>query len=85
MFQGLKGEGGEKSYNAVESYDSPIIIEVFKDIVTLLKNKSPHFAEAADEEVLEFCTFISFNRYKLCLISSISLIVRIGIVEFSFF
>lgn len=26
--------------------------EVYKDIVTLLKNQSPHFAAAADEQVL---------------------------------
>ncbi|XP_005156286.2 outer dynein arm-docking complex subunit 2 isoform X1 [Danio rerio] len=50
--EGLKrrGGGGEKSYNAVESYNSPVINEVFKDLVTLLKNKSSHFAEVADEE-----------------------------------
>uniref|UniRef100_A0A673FHL3 Armadillo repeat-containing protein 4-like n=1 Tax=Sinocyclocheilus rhinocerous TaxID=307959 RepID=A0A673FHL3_9TELE len=40
----INGEGGENSYMTKS--------EVYKDIVTLLKNKSPHFAAAADEQVL---------------------------------
>ncbi|XP_016406425.1 armadillo repeat-containing protein 4 [Sinocyclocheilus rhinocerous] len=38
----INGEGGENSYMTKS--------EVYKDIVTLLKNKSPHFAAAADEQ-----------------------------------
>jgi len=44
FFQETNGEGGENSYRRKS--------EAYKDLVTLLKNMSPHFAKASDEKVL---------------------------------